>query len=174
MAKKVATKSKTSTAKQKTGKIAAKANSKTKASKSSQKSVSKKGTVAMSDSQTSAASQLFEAKIKEQTDWRGKTLGEIRAIVKKADPDIIEELKWRGVPVWSDHGIICTGETYKSVVKMTFMNGAKLKDPKKLFNSSLEGNTRRAIDFKEGEKIDEKALAALIQEAVKLNKAKSK
>ena len=119
-----------------------------------------------------SSAKLFEAKINELKDWRGKMLIEIRSIVKKADPDVIEELKWRGVPVWSDNGIICTGETYKSVVKMTFAKGASLKDPAGLFKSILEGNTRRAIDFKEGEKINEKALKALILEAVNLNKSK--
>lgn len=118
--------------------------------------------------------KMFEEKIKEQSDWRGKMLKQIRAIVKDADPDVIEELKWRGVPVWSHDGIICTGETYKSVVKMTFAKGASLKDPAGLFNSSLEGNTRRAIDFHEGEKINEKALKTLIRAAVKLNQAKAK
>ena len=119
-------------------------------------------------------SQLIDAKIKELGDWRGKMLSQIRALVKEADPEAIEELKWRGVPVWSHNGIICTGETYKSVVKMTFAKGASLKDPDGLFNSSLEGNTRRAIDFFEGEKINEKALKALIRAAVVLNQSKNK
>lgn len=114
--------------------------------------------------------QLIDGRIKELRDWRGKMLGELRAIVKNADPDIIEEWKWRGVPVWEYDGIICTGETYKAVVKMTFFRGAALKDPAKLFNSSLEGNARRAIDFREGDKIKSKALKALIREAVELNK----
>ncbi len=104
-------------------------------------------------------------------DWRGETLARIRALIKHADPEVIEEWKWRGVPVWSHAGIICTGETYKSVVKMTFAKGASLEDPSRLFNSSLEGNTRRAIDFHEGDKIDEKALKALIRAAVTLNTA---
>ena len=121
-----------------------------------------------------SASQLIDARIKQLGDWRGKMLGRLRALVKEADPDVVEEWKWRGVPVWSHDGIICTGETYKSVVKMTFAKGAALKDPSRLFNSSLEGNTRRAIDFREGEKIKEKALKALIRAAVKLNKAKAK
>jgi hypothetical protein len=119
-----------------------------------------------------SASQLIDARIKQLGDWRGKMLGRLRALVKEADPDVVEEWKWRGVPVWSHDGIICTGETYKSVVKMTFAKGAALKDPSGLFNSSLEGNTRRAIDFHEGEKIDEEALKALIRAAVTLNKSK--
>ena len=113
-------------------------------------------------------SQLIDARIKELDDWRGKTLGRLRALVKEADPDVVEEWKW-SVPVWSHDGLICTGETYKNAVKMTFAKGAALKDPSGLFNSSLEGNTRRAIDFHEGEKIDEKALKALIRAAVALN-----
>ena len=116
-------------------------------------------------------SQLIDARIKELRDWRGETLARIRILIKQADPEVIEEWKWRGVPVWSHAGIICTGETYKSVVKMTFAKGASLADPSKLFNSSLEGNTRRAIDFHEGDKIDEKALKALIRAAVALNTA---
>ncbi len=120
------------------------------------------------------ASQLIEAKIKELGDWRGKMLGRLRALVKEADPDVVEEWKWRGVPVWTHDGIICTGETYKSVVKMTFAKGAALKDPSGLFNSSLEGNTRRAIDFREGETINAVALKALVRAAVTLNKAKAK
>ena len=119
-------------------------------------------------------SQLIDARIKELGDWRGEMLGRLRALVKEADPDVVEEWKWRGVPVWEHDGIICTGETYKSVVKMTFAKGAALKDPSGLFNSSLEGNTRRAIDFHEGEKINEKALKALIRAAVTLNKSKAK
>ena len=103
-------------------------------------------------------SQLIDERIAELGDWRGEMLGRLRALIKEADPDVVEEWKWRGVPVWSLDGLICTGETYKSVVKMTFAKGAALKDPARLFNSSLEGNTRRAIDFREGEKIDEKAL----------------
>src|SRR5499426_2264344 len=114
-------------------------------------------------------SRLIDARIKELGDWRGETLARVRMLIKQADPDVIEEWKWRGVPVWSHAGIICTGETYKSVVKMTFAKGASLEDPSKLFNSSLEGNTRRAIDFHEGDKIDEKALKALIRGAVSLN-----
>ena len=123
---------------------------------------------------TDDASRLIDLRIAELGDWRGATLARVRAIVKQADPEVVEEWKWRGVPVWSHDGILCTGETYKSVVKLTFAKGASLKDPAKLFNSSLEGNTRRAIDIREGEKIDEKALQALIREAVALNQAKSK
>lgn len=114
-------------------------------------------------------SRQIDARIKELGDWRGETLARIRSIIKKADPDVVEEWKWRGVPVWEHDGIICTGETYKAVVKMTFARGAALDDPTDLFNSSLEGNTRRAIDFHQGDKIDEKALKALIREAVALN-----
>ena len=117
-------------------------------------------------------SQLIDARIKELGDWRGKTLARLRNLIKQADPDVIEEWKWRGVPVWSDNGIICTGETYKSIVKMTFAKGAALSDPSQLFNSSLEGNTRRAIDIREGETINEDALKALIRAAVVLNKSK--
>ena len=115
-----------------------------------------------------SASQLIDARIKEQGDWRGETLSRLRAMIKQADPAVVEEWKW-AVPVWSDNGIICTGEIYKKVVKLTFARGARLKDPKKLFNSSLEGSTRRAIDLHEREKIDEKALKALIRAAVALN-----
>jgi hypothetical protein len=118
-------------------------------------------------------SQLIDARIKELGDWRGKMLSRLRALVKEADPEVVEEWKWRGVPVWSHDGLICTGETYKDVVKMTFAKGAALKDPSSLFNSSLEGNTRRAIDFHEGEKIDEKALKTLVRAAVTLNKSKA-
>jgi hypothetical protein len=114
------------------------------------------------------ASQLIDQRIKELDDWRGKTLARLRTLIKQADPDVVEEWKW-GIPVWSHDGLICTGEVYKKAVKTTFAKGASLKDPKKLFNSSLEGNTRRAIDFKEGEQIDEDALKALIRAAVKLN-----
>ena len=119
-------------------------------------------------------SQLIDARIEELGDWRGEMLGRLRALVKEADPEVVEEWKWRGVPVWSHDGHICTGETYKSVVKMTFAKGAALKDPSGLFNSSLEGNTRRAIDFHEGEKINEKALKALVRAAVTLNTSKAK
>ncbi|MFY9693381.1 MAG: DUF1801 domain-containing protein [Xanthobacteraceae bacterium] len=119
-------------------------------------------------------SQLIDARIEELGDWRGQMLGRLRSLIKEADPEVVEEWKWRGVPVWSDDGMICTGETYKDVVKMTFAKGAALKDPSRLFNSSLEGNTRRAIDFREGEKIDAKALKALIRAAVTLNKSKGR
>jgi len=114
-------------------------------------------------------SQLIDARIRELSDWRGEMLALLRILIKQADPEVVEEWKWRGVPVWSHAGIICTGETYKNVVKMTFAKGASLADPSGLFNSSLEGNTRRAIDFHEGDKIDEKALKALIRAAVALN-----
>jgi len=114
-------------------------------------------------------SQLIDARIEELGDWRGETLARIRALVKEADPDVVEEWKWRGVPVWYHDGIVCTGETYKSQVKMTFAKGASLEDPSGLFNSSLEGNVRRAIDFHEDEEIDEEALKALIRAAVALN-----
>jgi hypothetical protein len=126
----------------------------------------------------SSPSRLIDARVKKLGDWRGETLARVRTIIKQADPDVIEEVKWRkpsnsmlGVPVWEHDGIICTGETYKAVVKLTFANGAALKDPSRLFNSSLEGNTRRAIDIHEGDKINEKALKALIREAVALNTA---
>src|SRR5262245_29524971 len=117
--------------------------------------------------------QLIDERIQELGDWRGKMLSRLRDLVKEADPEVVEEWKWRGVPVWYHDGMICTGETYKNVVKMTFAKGAALKDPSGLFNSSLEGNTRRAIDFHEGEKIDEAALKTLIRAAVTLNKSKS-
>jgi hypothetical protein len=119
-------------------------------------------------------SKLIDARIKELGDWRGQMLGRLRALIKEADPEVVEEWKWRGVPVWSHAGIICTGETYKSVVKMTFAKGAALDDPASLFNSSLEGNTRRAIDFHEGEEINDKALKTLVRAAVALNKSKAK
>jgi len=118
--------------------------------------------------------RLIDARIKELGDWRGVMLGQIRAVVKDADPEVVEEWKWRGVPVWYHDGMICTGETHKSVVKMTFAKGAELKDPSGLFNSSLEGNTRRAIDFHEGDKINKRALKALIREAVALNESKAR
>jgi hypothetical protein len=119
--------------------------------------------------QAGSPSELIDARIRELDDWRGDMLARIRALVKEADPDVVEEWKWRGTPVWSHAGIICTGETYKSVVKMTFAKGASLDDPSGLFNSSLEGNVRRAIDFREGDTIDGKALKALIRSAVALN-----
>jgi hypothetical protein len=119
-------------------------------------------------------SQLIDARIKELSDWRGKTLSHVRALIKQADPEVVEEWKWRGVPVWSHDGIICTGETYKSVVKLTFAKGASLEDPSGLFNSSLEGNTRRAIDLHEADEIDEDAFKALIRAAIALNKSKTR
>ena len=122
-----------------------------------------------SDAQT--PSDLIDGRIAELADWRGETLARVRALIKEADPDVVEEWKWRGVPVWEHDGILCTGETYKAVVKMTFAKGASLEDPAGLFNSSLEGNTRRAIDFHEGATIDEAALKALIRAAVALNQA---
>ena len=145
------------------------------ASKASVKSAMKKATTVVRKSGSKAAkagdspSRLIDARIEELGDWRGETLARIRTVIRQADPEVVEEWKWRGVPVWEHAGIICTGETYKSVVKMTFARGASLEDPSRLFNSSLEGNTRRAIDFHEGDKIDEKALKALIRAAVALN-----
>jgi hypothetical protein len=133
----------------------------------------KKGGLQKSDKNKSP-SQLIDARIKELGDWRGAMLGRLRALIREADPDVVEEWKWRGVPVWSHDGIICTGETYKAVVKMTFAKGAALKDPSGLFNASLEGNTRRAIDFHEGDKINEQALQTLIRAAVTLNKSKAR
>ena len=121
--------------------------------------------------ESKSPSQLIDERIEELDDWRGEMLGRLRGLVKEADPDIVEEWKWRGVPTWYHDGIVCTGETYKNVVKMTFAKGASLEDPSGLFNSSLEGNTRRAIDFHEGEKIDEEALKSLIRAAVTLNTA---
>jgi len=118
---------------------------------------------------TDSPSQLIDARIKELSDWRGDTLARIRKLIKRADPDVVEEWKWRGVPTWYHDGMICTGETYADKVKLTFANGASLDDPKGLFNSSLDGNTRRAIDFHEGDKIDEKAFTALVRAAVDLN-----
>ena len=135
----------------------------------------KKATTAMTKSGSKegkaghSPSALIDARIKELSDWRGEILARVRTLIKQADPDVVEEWKWRGVPVWEHAGIICTGETYKAVVKLTFAKGASLADPSGLFNSSLEGNTRRAIDIHEGDKIDEKALKALIRAAVALN-----
>ena len=119
-------------------------------------------------------SQLIDARIKELGDWRGEMLGRLRALIKEVEPGVVEAWKWRGVPVWEHDGMICTGETYKSVVKVTFAKGAALKDPSKLFNSSLGGNTRRAIDFHEGEKINERAFKTLVRAAVALNQSKAK
>ena len=124
--------------------------------------------------ESKSPSQLIDARIKELGDWRGKMLGRLRTLVKEADPEVLEEWKWRGVPVWSHDGLICTGETYKSIVKMTFAKGAHLEDPAGLFNSSLEGNTRRAIDFREGEPVDEPALKSLVRAAVTLNRSRAK
>src|SRR4051812_18804641 len=121
------------------------------------------------DKKTKSPAQLIDARISELGDWRGETLARVRELIRQADPDVVEEWKWRGVPVWEHDGQICTGESYKDVVKLTFAKGANLKDPKRLFNSSLEGNVRRAIDLREGEEIDETAFTALIREAVALN-----
>jgi hypothetical protein len=128
----------------------------------------------MATTKTASPSRLISAKIKELGDWRGKMLAHVRALIKQADTEVVEEVKWRGVPVWEHDGIICTGETYKSVVKLTFAKGASLKDPAKLFNSSLEGNVRRAIDIHEGEKINKKAFKALIRAAIALNTSKAR
>jgi len=119
-------------------------------------------------------SRLIDARIKELDDWRGKTLSHVRALIKQADPEVVEEWKWRGVPVWSHDGLICTGETYKSVVKLTFAKGASLKDPAGLFNSSLEGNARRAIDLHEGDEVDGDAFKTLIRAAVALNRSSAR
>jgi hypothetical protein len=119
-------------------------------------------------------SRLIDARIKELDDWRGKTLSHVRALIKKADPEVVEEWKWRGVPVWSHDGLICTGETHKSVVKLTFAKGASLKDPSRLFNASLEGNTRRAIDLHEDDEIDEDAFKTLIRAAAALNRSSAR
>jgi len=124
--------------------------------------------------ESGSPSQLIDARIKELGDWRGEMLSRLRSLVKEADPEVAEQWKWRGVPVWEHDGIICTGETYKNIVKMTFARGAALKDPSGLFNSSLDGNTRRAIDFHEDEKIDEEALKTLVRAAVTLNKSRAK
>ena len=134
------------------------------------RSTTKKTTNASKEAQAGSPGQLIDARINGLGDWRGETLARIRHLIKQADPEVVEEWKW-GVPVWSHAGIICTGETYKTVVKMTFAKGASLEDPSGLFNSSLEGNVRRAIDWHEGDKLDEKALKALIRAAVALNKS---
>ena len=128
----------------------------------------------MSAQKGKTASRMIDERIKKLGDWRGKMLARLRALIKQADPDVVEEWKWRGVPVWSHDGLICTGETYKNVVKMTFAKGAALEDPSGLFNASLKGNTRRAIDFHEGDKIDEKALRTLIRAAVTLNASRAR
>ena len=125
-----------------------------------------------SASQGQSASELISRRIAELDDWRGETLGKMRKLIKEADPDVVEEWKWRGTPVWSHGGIICTGESYKQVVKLTFAKGASLDDPVKLFNSSLDGNVRRAIDIREGEAIDEAAFKALVREAINLNSSR--
>ncbi len=127
-----------------------------------------------SRSKDGSPSELIDARIKELGDWPGKTLSRLRTLIKQADPEVVEEWKWRGVPVWSHDGLICTGETYKNIVKMTFFKGASLKDPSRLFNSSLDGNARRAIDLHEGEKIDEEALKALVRAAVTLNESSAR
>ena len=132
------------------------------------------GTKKSGSQKSKSPSQMIDARIKELGDWRGKMLSRLRTLVKEADHEVVEEWKWRGVPVWSHDGLICTGETYKNVVKMTFARGAALEDPSGLFNSSLEGNTRRAVDFHEGEKIDGKALKTLIRAAVTLNKSRAR
>jgi hypothetical protein len=118
-----------------------------------------------------STSRLIDARIEELGDWRGATLARLRSLIRQADPGVVEEWKWRGVPVWSHDGLICTGETYKNVVKLTFLKGAQLKDPRRLFNSSLEGNARRAIDLREGDKVDEASFKALIRNAVALNRS---
>jgi hypothetical protein len=127
-----------------------------------------------SRSKGESPAELIDARIEELGDWRGKTLSRLRTLIKQADPEVVEEWKWRGVPVWSHGGIICTGETYKNVVKMTFFKGASLKDPAHLFNASLDGNARRAIDLHEGEEIDEEALKALVRAAVTLNESSAR
>ncbi len=142
--------------------------------KSAATTVKKSASGAKEGKATDDASRQIDARIKELKDWRGEMLARVRTLIRQADPDVVEEWKWRGVPVWSHGGIICTGETYKSVVKLTFAKGAALPDPAGLFNSSLEGNTRRAIDIPEGGRIDEKALTALIRAAVVLNLSKKK
>ena len=124
--------------------------------------------------ESASPSRLIDARIKELGDWRGETLARVRALIKETDPDVVEEWKWRGVPTWYHEGMLCTGESYKAAVKVTFAKGASLEDPSVLFNSSLEGNVRRAIDFHEGDAIDEKAFKALVREAVDLNGSKAK
>ena len=138
------------------------------------KVVKKRGTPQAKRASDLPASQQIDRRIEELGDWRGKVLAQVRAIIRKADPDIIEEWKWRGTPVWSHDGIVCTGESYKQVVKLTFAKGARLKDPHRLFNASLDGNTRRAIDIHEAEKINPAALTALVREAVRLNASSAK
>jgi hypothetical protein len=140
--------------------------------KTATKKAAPKTPTSTASASAASASKLIDGRIDELRDWRGETLALIRSLIQQADPEVVEEWKWRGVPVWSHAGIICTGETYKEVVKTTFAKGASLPDPAGLFNSSLEGNTRRAIDFRQGEKINEKAFKALIREAVQLNRAR--
>jgi hypothetical protein len=142
--------------------------------KKAQPTMKKMKSAATKAKEGASPSQLIDARIKELSDWRGETLARIRRLIKQADPEVIEEWKWRGVPVWEHAGIICTGETYKGVVKMTFAKGASLEDPSGLFNSSLEGNTRRAIDMHQGDKVDERALKVLIRAAVALNRSKAR
>ena len=137
--------------------------------KSATSSTSKAGVDAKT---TTAPSRLIDGRIRDLGDWRGEMLARVRAIIRATDPAIVETWKWRGVPVWEQSGIVCTGETYKEVVKLTFAKGASLKDPSRLFNASLEGNARRAIDIREGDKVDAKALTALVREAIALNAAK--
>jgi hypothetical protein len=137
-------------------------------------SMKKTKSAATKAKESTSPSRLIDGRIKELDDWRGATLARVRSLIKEACPDVVEEWKWRGVPVWERDGIICTGETYKAVVKLTFARGASLKDPSRLFNSSLEGNMRRAIDIHEGEKINERALKDLIRAAVDLNQSKLK
>ena len=134
----------------------------------------KSATTKSATTKVESPSRLIDARIKELGDWRGRMLAHVRALIKQADPEVVEEWKWRGVPVWSHDGIICTGESYKSVVKLTFAKGASLADPKRLFNSSLEGNTRRAIDIHEGDELNEADFKTLIRAAAALNKSKSK
>jgi hypothetical protein len=143
-------------------------------SKSAKARPAKTGSTKGASAKAVSPSKLIDARIEELGDWRGRMLSRLRSLVKEADPDVVEEWKWRGVPVWEHAGILCTGETYKDVVKMTFAKGASLEDPAGLFNSSLEGNTRRAIDFHEGETINEAALKTLVRAAVSLNESKAK
>jgi hypothetical protein len=142
--------------------------------KSAKARPAKTGSAKSASAKAVSPSKLIDARIEELGDWRGRMLSRLRSLVKEADPDVVEEWKWRGVPVWEHAGILCTGETYKDVVKMTFAKGASLEDPAGLFNSSLEGNTRRAIDFHEGETINEAALKTLVRAAVSLNESKAK
>jgi hypothetical protein len=135
------------------------------------KTVARNASAATTKARATAPSALIDARIAELADWRGAMLARLRELIREADPDVVEEWKWRGVPVWEDHGIVCTGETYKSVVKMTFAKGASLPDPARLFNSSLDGNVRRAIDLREGDAVDGQALKALVSAAVALNRS---